>query len=178
MTQAELAALIATSIQAAFTTGPMHAALMDPDKALDERRKADRPPARPVSYIKCYSHPQHGGTGARFIAVVVPQRTTEKGRVVPDRVVDLAYYTMPEDWADRRPDGMPLIHPNTGQPFRLAQQWAYENFWLKDLRTVNGRPLLPAYRMTPEEATGWNPGPLPPAGTMAVGCAGDTELDT
>jgi hypothetical protein len=133
------------------------------DMTLDERVSAEsaqeRPPAPPLDRVRCISRPEYGGTGATFVAAIVPATVSRGGKHVPPRVVALDHYTRPAGH-DRPaspsnpfglPDGYAGQKRPDGEPVAIVKQYMYERFWLADLRATIGKPLNPAYRMTPEE---------------------------
>ena len=156
------------------------------DMTLDERVSAElaneRPKAPPLDYIPCVSRASHGGTGATFVAGVIPESRTRKGRVVPARVVQLYHYERPVGW-DRAhgpsnpfglPEGYDKRLPN-GQFTHLAKAYIYERFWLADMKAILQKPLNPAYVMTPEEAKTAGLTSAQPTGGQGVGYAAEED---
>ena len=122
---------------------------------LEKIRMAPKP--LPLTYVPCVSRPEYGGTGARWLAAVVPA-TVRNGKAIPERVVELLSYTKPEGWdrtvSESNPfglaEGVGQRLPN-GDLTRRAKHGVYERFWQTDLRANIGRPVNPGYRMNEDE---------------------------
>ena len=146
LTTQALRDLVASQVAAAMALARPPAMTADEEAAAKLAR--DRPRGEPPQYVPAISRIEYGGTGASFLAVVA------RGRMV-----GLYHYTRPVGWEKTLPEGLTLDNGKGQLPAR-TKQYIYETWYKRDLQLV-GRPLCPAYPMTPEEVEAASFGAVP-----------------
>ena len=158
LTESELTLRIAAAVAAALATAQPK---MTPDEEVAAKLARDRPRGEPPTLVPCISRVEYGGTGSSYLAIVVRGRVTS-----------LCHHARPAGWEKSLPEGMVLLNKD-GTQTPSAKQHLYETYYKRDLWTV-GKPLNPAYPMTPEEAATYHFGPVP-TGTGVGSSASEPE---
>jgi len=159
LTKTQLQEMIAAGVQAGLSQQPQQGSL---DERVAAEMSRQRPKGAPPEIVPMISRVEYGGTGSRFLGVVV------RGRLV-----NVIHHTKPDSWESDLPEGM-VVNDKNGKPMAMTKQYVYETYYRPDLLLV-GKPVNPAYRMSPEEIAQF-PFPPLPAGS-GVGCVPAPETE-